>query len=59
MNASSFSSGKVVPRISSQDREFENLLQRAADFLKNRRSSAGQRATEAGEPLQRELDSET
>jgi len=58
MKASSFSSGKVTPpRMSAEDREFENLLQRAADFLKNRRSPAGERVTEADESLQK--DSET
>jgi hypothetical protein len=39
MKASPFRSGKVAPpRMSAEDREFENLLQRAPDFLKNRRS---------------------
>ena len=54
MKASPFSSRKVTPpRMSADDREFENLPQRAADFLKNRRSPAGERVTEACESLQR------
>lgn len=49
------SSHKVLAaRMSSKDRELENLLERAADFFKNRPSPAGRGKAEKGESRQEE-----
>jgi len=41
-------------RMSSKDWEFENLLERAADFFKNRPSPVGRERTEKGESRKKE-----
>lgn len=57
------SSRKVrAPRMSSTDREFEDLLRRAADILKNRRSTVDGEAERSAtrEPIQTpEADTDT
>lgn len=59
MKASSFSYGKVVfCRMFPEDREFENLQQRAADYLTARRLPAGERDTEPSASLQSKLDAD-
>jgi hypothetical protein len=60
MKTSPLGSGKVaLPGTPAADREFENLLQRAADFFKNRTPPTEERVTEAGESRKRQFDPET
>lgn len=55
-----FSSGKVAPaRSAAEDREFEHLLQRAADLMKNHRAAAREPVSDSVNLPRPDLDSES